>query len=238
MLRNPSRKNSSFFIAVLLTCISSSIEVQAQSAEPKIEYKSLSSEQNAMAAAMEKVGVDNTVQFEFNVLTDTGESAGYYVGEGKGGVSAMANSLPPNWSMKAILPNEAVGVIEGFSGGDAWEYTAPDQSMGFWFPSGAHSDPLLADFAKTGSTKKIKSDTAIDKVVTAFYGKTDEATEKTREVIANLMVDEAKQIACRQKPRTIQFTATASLGASVTLIAGMEGAINYTGTWNTKDLCD
>lgn len=231
-------KHTQVLLTSIFVLVSSMIQAQesSQNLETGIIYKSLNSEVGGPAAAMIAAGAN----FEFNVLTEKGESAGVFVGDGSGGVTALANGLPPNWSIKALEPNQGLGEIKGMSVLDAWEYTSPDATKGYWFPNEELGGKATAGFLKAGNSTKVKANSAIDKIARAYsraysyYG----AAETTRETIAELMVDEAKQIACRQQPRTTQFTVTASLGASVTFIAGIEGSINYTGTWNTDDLCN
>jgi len=99
------------------------------------------------------------------------------------------------------------------------------------------NDVSLFHAQASGSTVKVSTNTALDRVMGQIYGKTQTATEATRKTIADVMVNVAKEIACIQEPRTTTFTTVASFGASVSFIAGAEGGINYQGTWNTSKLC-
>lgn len=160
------------------------------------------------------------------------------MGQGKSGIAAVATGLPQDWGIKAVRMGEFYEAVKGLPSAAAWEYKGSDEATSFWFPTSPNNDVSLFQALTSGSAVKINTDTALDRVMGTIYGKTQTATETTRKMIADVMLNEAREIACIQEPRTTTFTTVASFGASISFIAGAEGGINYQGTWNTSELCE
>lgn len=119
----------------------------------------------------------------------------------------------------------------------AWELADEDNPVAFFLPT---NEEISVQFLRQNSmltAKKVERATILDSLKGKIYGETEESIEAVRQSIRTTMVNEAKEIACNQNPRTKEFTAQASFGASLTFIAGIEGGLNFSGTWDTKELC-
>jgi hypothetical protein len=174
----------------------------------------------------------------FVVLNENGANAGYWVGVQNPQFEILSQGLPQQWSIRPAGSGDFANVASGAISSAGWEIANNDQAIAYWMPNtGTTVQPFLSD-TTVYSAKMVSSNTILDTLKDGLYGGTVASTEFVREAIRNTLVNEAIELGCQISPRPTQFSTSATFGASVSFVAGVEGNLNFSATWDIEDLCD